>query len=315
MFEELSLAFYWRRPSILIAVSRSVWEQKIAAARLQAMLEKSGCIVVQLKSSSEQPSIAHQIPDQIQHDKAVYFIRNLDYEDGGERRTYRALNMYRELFIERRIKSVFWLTPREFASLPFLAPDFWAFRHRLIEFGKSRPGPLRIPWHSLALWYGDESSRPNAGETIPSLEKALDELPVNAESHSLRVRLLYELGHANWLDGQAGSSLQILASGLDLMKKHPLPEERPRYLNARAILHIYEGQTAKALEVFRRLLKSYRDESILRLNFGISLCAAGKNFDGIRQARMAARKEPAHSKYWNRLGYLYIAAGRAEDAL
>ena len=99
------------------------------------------------------------------------------------------------------------------------------------------------------------------------------------------------------------------------MKKHPLPEEQPRYLNARGILHIYEGQTAKAIEVFRQLLESYRDECILRLNFGISLCAAGKNYDGIIQARMAARKDPNHSKCWNRLGYLYIAAGRVEDAL
>jgi hypothetical protein len=44
------------------------------------------------------------------------------------------LNMHREYFIEGNIKAIFWLTINEARQLSRFSPDFWSFRHKVVEF-------------------------------------------------------------------------------------------------------------------------------------------------------------------------------------
>ncbi|MEJ5223779.1 MAG: tetratricopeptide repeat protein [Anaerolineales bacterium] len=47
---------------------------------------------------------------------------------------YKPLNIRREILVESRIRAIFWLTEREAIDLARQAPDFWAFRHRVVDF-------------------------------------------------------------------------------------------------------------------------------------------------------------------------------------
>jgi tetratricopeptide (TPR) repeat protein len=47
---------------------------------------------------------------------------------------YRSLNYQRERLVEGRVKVFFWLTGEEVRSMANLAPDFWAMKHRIIDF-------------------------------------------------------------------------------------------------------------------------------------------------------------------------------------
>jgi predicted Zn-dependent protease len=42
--------------------------------------------------------------------------------------------MHREYLIEGNIRAIFWLTKNELKQLTRFSPDFWAFRHKVVEF-------------------------------------------------------------------------------------------------------------------------------------------------------------------------------------
>jgi hypothetical protein len=46
---------------------------------------------------------------------------------------YQALNLRRELLVEKSLRTIFWLTEPEARQLPRNAPDFWAFRHQVVS--------------------------------------------------------------------------------------------------------------------------------------------------------------------------------------
>jgi hypothetical protein len=75
----------------------------------------------------------------------VFFVTGIGRNDEPERRDiYRALNFHREMLVENRVILVLWLAAAEAAELPYLAPDFWAFRHRVVEFAPDRGGTKRV---------------------------------------------------------------------------------------------------------------------------------------------------------------------------
>ena len=71
----------------------------------------------------------------------MFFISGIGRNnDAGRGVIYRALNFQRELLVENRIILVLWLGTPEAAELALQAPDFWAFRHRVVEFAPDRGG-------------------------------------------------------------------------------------------------------------------------------------------------------------------------------
>jgi len=114
-------------------------------------------------------------------ESTVFFVKGLKLAGRKESyHAYRALNIRRELLVDHRIRVVFWLTETEAADLPARAPDFWVYRHRVIEFLEA-PAPENIA--ALTRWLvqeGGDRSMPRAGEVIKAMEKAGRLAPGNA---------------------------------------------------------------------------------------------------------------------------------------
>ena len=135
--DELQLAIKWDRPSVLLVVHKARSGQGIVQTALQRELAKLGQTIkrFELKDTS-----ADMIPGMIRHfprgDRTVYFFSHLGRKEKNKdgKDTYRALNLCRETFVENRIRAIFWLTLGEASDLPSFAPDFWAFRHRVVDF-------------------------------------------------------------------------------------------------------------------------------------------------------------------------------------
>jgi tetratricopeptide (TPR) repeat protein len=69
--------------------------------------------------------------------KAVFSVVGLSQGGGkGGANAYRALNIRRELLVDHQLRAIFWLTGAEARELSRHAPDFWAFRHRVVEFNR-----------------------------------------------------------------------------------------------------------------------------------------------------------------------------------
>jgi tetratricopeptide (TPR) repeat protein len=317
LFEELRLAILWERPSILFAIHRSAWRLMGARNKLQEQLHMIGCTIVELQASHEEPSIIHQILKLKPTGRTVFFVFNLNHGGEDDQNTYRALNMYRELFIENEVKVVFWMTTAEAAKLPGIAPDFWAFRHRTIEFTSGHGSPYQSAMFNLPLWYKGQAidTQVEPGQRIRQLNQSLLQLPAEQESLAIRAQLLYDLGYAYWLAGDAEKSLELLGIGAAITDGNPIPDLHLQYLNGKAIILFQQERGKEAVEILSKLPKLEREDGITRMNLGIMLCGMGKNSEGLAQAERAVKSDPTNPDLWNRLGYVHLAAGNLEKAL
>ena len=161
LFDEILLAEQWGRPSLLLAVHKSKFGQEKAEKILETRLAKKGFQIHRIVFNDSRSDIAQLVRESGAAPKSVFFISSLDWGGGREgRQAYRGLNLHRELFVDEAIKAVFWLTVNEAANLPRFAPDFWAFRHRVVEFVSQRAaGKVRLPVGVLA-WDMPQSPDP-----------------------------------------------------------------------------------------------------------------------------------------------------------
>ncbi len=135
LFDEIELAVKWERPSILVAVCGTDFVRANVQADLEHRLVESGQQVHYLLITEDQYNIATIVSSVPDRSNTIFFVSGLKW-GGGENgnNAFRALNLQRETFIENQIRMVLWLTESESNDLPYLAPDFWVFRHRVVEF-------------------------------------------------------------------------------------------------------------------------------------------------------------------------------------
>ncbi len=137
--DEIALALQWQRPSILLAVHASKSEQTKAQQALEKKILKLNKKVKSIKAASKTPDVISTMCTTRNHSELVFFISEIENAKGlVNGNIYNALNLHREMLVEQHIRVVFWLTELEAEKLPHRAPDFWAFRHRVVEFAPIR---------------------------------------------------------------------------------------------------------------------------------------------------------------------------------
>ena len=110
------------------------------------------------------PLLLSQRPER---DRSVFSVSGLSHGGGKENaNAYRALNIRREYFVDYAIRVVIWLAGDEAMALSRHAPDFWAFRHRVVEFND--PAEPEHPEPPACEWAG-----PARG--IPGMPERMDE--------------------------------------------------------------------------------------------------------------------------------------------
>ncbi|MBI4731342.1 MAG: tetratricopeptide repeat protein [Chloroflexi bacterium] len=135
ILDELSLGIKWERPSLLMVVYRSEHTKHEVQAILAKALEQLGQTVVFYTVDKAHYDIPIELLKHPAHRQSVFFVTGLRWGGGrGYSNAFRALNMHREYFIEGNIKAIFWLTKTEARQVARFSPDFWAFRHKVVEF-------------------------------------------------------------------------------------------------------------------------------------------------------------------------------------
>lgn len=318
LFEELELAIKWERPSILLAVHKSKFGQDKAGNALEERLNNLGKSITKIIVNHEHPDAAHSILATSRADQTIFFVSNIDWGGGHDgKEAYRALNLYRELFVEQRIKAVFWLTPAEAANLARYAPDFWSFRHRVIEFTAQRTlGKVTLP-SGILIWQVQDSidSFDKPETRISAREEILGKLPDTTESLSTRIELLYNIGYLYWVLGNSEKASKAFTAGFDLAKDYDLPQIRSKLLNSIAILYYEQAQFDQAIKFFKEAIVSNTSDTSLLINLSTACCAIGRNQEAITISKRALRMNSTDAKIWNRLGYIYCAMQKYDEAL
>ena len=283
LFEELSFAIQWQRPSILLAFSESKYLRETAELVLERHLAGIGQQVVQYKVDEKHfdiPLLLSQRPDR---DRSVYFVTGL-FRGGGKEsaNAYRALNMRREYFVDYSIRAIIWLTKGEAIELSRHAPDFWAFRHRVVEFYD----PLDSEFRSISLTEVSEGGQGSLGQTkdlaerIKLAEALIKKLPKQANFFSRRLDLFSELASLYQEKHAYDQSIRRLKQGIAIAKQ----------LNNVALLAKFWG------------------------NLGSIYQGLGQPTRAIRAYWKAIRFDSQDASLWSGLGLTYLIQGRVESA-
>jgi len=135
ILEELLLGMKWQRPSLIMAIYRSQHTRNRVQHDLAGALGENGYRVLTYHVDPGHYDIPRELLEHPGRASSVYFIQDIRRGGGrGYSNACRALNMHREYLVEGGIKAVFWLDEKEHRQVCRHAPDFWAFRHRVVEF-------------------------------------------------------------------------------------------------------------------------------------------------------------------------------------
>ena len=319
LFRELELATKWRRPSVLMAVYSSEYVRADADIALESRLRSLGQSAYHIKIKNPAcADVSLQISELANFDNVVFFVEGLRWGASHDKCfVYDSLNDHREFFIENQIRVVLWLTEKEAMDLAHHAPDYWAFRHRLIEFVDS-PKPDQIPAHVL------ETARQETGETSDSIDdldakinlrnRLLTDLPTGDESTTTRANLLLTLGMLHWRRGDYEKATQYSNNALDLAAK--LEDNRFEALCFNAIALIYSdlGKMEEAIQAFHNAIELAPEQISPWNNLGNLYRKLKRHAEALASFQKAIEQNASDARGWNGLGDVYHETGCNADA-
>jgi Flp pilus assembly protein TadD len=316
--DEIQLAFQWHRPSILLAIHGSNTGRLKAQQTLEKDLKKTNKRVEYIKVDGKSPDVISIMSETPNHDEIVFFISGVgSTESMANGDVYSALNLHRELLVEDHIRAVFWLSESEAANLPSRAPDFWAFRHRVVEFSSNRGTRKNALPAGLLLWKDqfpliDQETQRNA---LAYQEDVLARLPQEESALTTRIETLLTLAHICWILNDSRKFSNYLALGFALTEKYSIPHFQTWLLNAKGI-GLYEAEKqGEAILLFKQALTRESHNSILMMNLSVAYHALGRSRDAILIGKRAIKQDANNPRLWNVLGYLYLSMGKLADAI
>jgi len=284
LFDELAFASRNRRPSILLVFHGSEAVRARAERALEMRLAGDGMPLVPFRvdeSHFDIPLLLSQSPDR---ERAVFSVSGLARGGGKEHaNAYRALNIRREYFVDYAIRAVIWLDRDEAMALSRHAPDFWAFRHRVVEFNElpepESPQPSAVAWGQAA----QDLARPLAelDAQIKLHQARLAALPEEADLRASRLEVLFRLAGLYHAKKAHARSIQCLQQGKLIARQ--------------------AGETTWLAAFWSKLGLVYQDmQQPLR---------------AVRACRKATRLAPRAADLWSNLGHFYHVEERFPDAI
>ncbi|MBA5941939.1 MAG: tetratricopeptide repeat protein [Methanophagales archaeon] len=195
----LNRAYKYNKPSILFAMYLSEFLRRDIEKSLTRVLDEQGLEVVRVdaKNNKDLPAFFSARNS----GNNVFFVHNMEK---GFPETLQYLNFKREELVEHHVKAVFWVREEELARICLEAPDFFAFRNRVVEFMEVPTAEERRPALVDFALETEYRSLDEIKRSIELKEKLLSELSVKDEMSS------YLLDSLGILYGQIGSLKKAL---------------------------------------------------------------------------------------------------------
>jgi len=230
------------KPSILFALYLSEFLRSDVERSLSTLLKEQGLRVVSVDAGEKKdlPSFFSSIDS----DNTVFFVHDIEK---GFPEVLQFLNFKREELVEDRVKVIFWVTEEELSRISREAPEFFAFRNRVVEFmelphaGETRPAlvefALETEYRSL-----DEIKR-----NIELKEKLLSELPTDTEISGY---LLGSLGNLYRQIGLYEKSIDCSEKALKIAQEIGNRQNEVSYLANLGLVYYVLGQVEKSIEYY-----------------------------------------------------------------
>jgi hypothetical protein len=146
LFNYLTRAYKYNKPSILFVMYLSEFLRSDVEESLKSALDEQGLEVVNVDAGNIKDLPAFF--SSINSDNTVFSVQNMEK---GFPDALQYLNFKREELIEHQVKALFWVREEELARISLDAPDFFAFRNRVVEFMEVPTAEERRPALVLVL--------------------------------------------------------------------------------------------------------------------------------------------------------------------
>ncbi|HSR21816.1 MAG TPA: tetratricopeptide repeat protein [Anaerolineales bacterium] len=319
LLQELELAVKWQRPCLVLVVYSSEHVRAEVEAALRNQLvelgQKSIHLSVKNRNPEEPAPFFREFKDP---GHSVFLIDGLRWGGGNEQSPYATVSLQREYFVERQIRTLFWVTPNEMRSLMQAVPDFWAYRHRVIEFLEA-PKPEQVIQEALeSAWQGTGEYATEDGDTdakISLRESMLTTLPEGEEARATRGHLLLTLAVLNWRRGGFEQASEQLQEALQIASQTGDNWFEAECFNALALIHGSTGRTDEAIDAYKQAIELAPDQIFVWNNLG-NLCAkAGRNDEAMVAFRKALEGNARDPIAWNGLANAHFRLGYMDDAI
>jgi tetratricopeptide (TPR) repeat protein len=252
---------------------------------------------------------------------SVFSVYNMDK---GFPEVLQYLNFKREELVEHHVKAVFWVREEELARISLDAPDFFAFRNRVVEFMEVPTAEERRPALVEFALETEYKSLDEIKRSIELKEKLLSELSTEAEISG------YLLSSLGILYGQIGSynkSLEYSEKALKVAKEIGDRQNEGSLLGNLGIAYSNLGQVERAIEYYEQALAiakeigDRRSEGTLLGNLGIAYSNLGQVERAIEyyEQALAIAKEIGDRRgegdALGNLGIAYSDLGQVERAI
>jgi len=310
LFTELELAFKWKRPSILFAIYGSEAVYADASSALERKLNSSGQKVVHIQQNKDNfqkfVSLVSDVPDL--EDTVLYYSCLGDDVLKDKASLESALSFYGEFLRENRIKIVFWLTGKEIFQMTATAPDYWAFRHRLVEFEDE----------SLLPADGMIASGPDSTQENDDAEfdlKHLEHLPNGDEAIPMYANLVLTLGIFHWRKGDYEKASELLDTALEIGAPMKNKWFEAQCFNAMALVLTGIGKFDEAINAYKKAIQYLPDHISLWNNLGKLYLKLGYTEEAFRAYEEALKTNPKNAISWNGLGDAFSGFKSYDDAI
>ena len=315
----LTRAYKYNKPSILFAMYLSEFLRSDVEKSLTRALVEQGLEVVSVDAGKNKdlPSFFSAMNS----GSTVFSVHNMDK---GFPDALRYLNFKREELIEHNVKAVFWVREEELARISLEAPDFFAFRNRVVEFMEVPAAEERRPALVEFALETEYRSLDEITRSIALKEKLLAELSAEDEISG------YLLGSLGILYGQTGSykkSLEYFEKALKIAQEIGDLRGEGATLGNLGLTYYYWGKMERAIDYCEQALSiskeigDLRGEGAALGNLGLAYAALGKverAIDYYESALAIAQDiddRHVEGTTLGNLGNAYAALGKVERAI
>jgi tetratricopeptide (TPR) repeat protein len=317
LFRELELAIRYDRPSILLALYQSEFVRQDAEAALTERLRPLGHTTTTYRIHEENADLLPILAAHPDRQKAVFFISGLQWGGGADGlNAYRALNIRREYFVDYCIRAVLWLTEAEAIKLPRHAPDFWAFRHRTVEFMDApEPGKV-VPMAKEMAWrdWEDRTLGEDTDAKIALRESLLADLPEGEESLAARADLLYTLAGLYWAKQDYETAIVLLGEALRAFEQLEDTHHQSWCQNGLGNVYSDLGRLDEATHEYTRAIELNPKSALPHNGLGNVYRGLGRLDEAAHEYTRAIELDPKYANPHDGLGNVYADLGRLDEA-
>ena len=319
MAADLERAHRFNKAHLLFGVYRAESTRARAEALLEAGLQAQGFHIERVRLPlPDEPDWPYYVHFHPPDGDTVFFVYDL-------RRAFpemlQYLNYRREIFVEQRVRAVFWVLEEEAREVALKAPDFWAFRGQVLEFLELPPPRERVEAARELSWWGFHEVREGyespqeIKDRIALRERLLEELGEEDETVAARAELHYTLGGLYWAKREYDRALEHTLRALALA--HRTANERLETWAWNGLGNVYTdlGRYEEAIAAYQKAIELDPKFTWPWNNLGTVYDDLGRYEEAIAAYQKAIELDPQFTWPWNNLGTVYDDLGRYEEAI